>query len=271
MPISEFNREQVSQFYDDFLKSRMLHYRVYGNERLDLAYKFIRPYICPESSILEIGCGIGIITEKMALAASHGNVWACDLSEKNIWYAQQTLKPRNIQYATIDILEEFKILQEWILRSMDLIIMVDVLEHLPSNHHITIFQNLRQILKPNGLIVLTFPSEYYQTYIREQHPQELQPIDEIISLTHLTHVAQSANLSIKHYELVSVWMRHQYVHCVLCHYENTMILPLEVSSPSYLTRILGYLNAIIKHKILVPYRRRRYIQSVFDSIESNDV
>jgi trans-aconitate 2-methyltransferase len=79
----------VRSYYNGFLKNKMLAYRLYGNDRIDLAARFFLDNIAEDSIIVDIGCGIGIATEIMAKKASRGRVICLDISDQNIWYAKQ--------------------------------------------------------------------------------------------------------------------------------------------------------------------------------------
>jgi trans-aconitate 2-methyltransferase len=74
----------VREYYDDFLRSRMVNYRLYGNLRLDRAAERILPFVGTDSKVLDIGCGIGIVTSKVAARASRGHVWGIDMTAQRI-------------------------------------------------------------------------------------------------------------------------------------------------------------------------------------------
>ena len=48
--------DEVRDFYDDFMRRRMVRYRIDGNRRLDAAIELVRPFVKPGSMVADIGC-----------------------------------------------------------------------------------------------------------------------------------------------------------------------------------------------------------------------
>lgn len=247
--------KEVKQFYDFFLKSRMIDYRLNnGNERINLASKFILENVNNNDNILEIGCGIGIVTERIAKKLRDGHIWACDISDQNIWYAKETVKDKNIDFFVADILEQFNSVQNRINKKIDVFILVDVLEHIPKKQHSNLFKDLNSIASDRTKILLTFPSELYQQYLIQNNPKELQIIDEIIFLDDIVKIAKENDFIVKKFELKDVWMNNQYVHCTLEKFSNIKNIK-QYKSKNIFRRIL---NRLIRY-----YRKRKYISKVF--------
>lgn len=208
--------DSVRAFYDDFLKSRMIEYRLTRNIRIEKATTRVLFFLEKDSTVLDIGCGIGMVAERIAKFASRGRVYACDLSEQNIWYANQTIDAPNLAFRAIDVVHDFDVLAAWVpSHAVNVVVMIDVLEHVPLALHTALFRSLREILSDNGTIVLTFPSPAYQAYLQANDKSELQIVDESIDVEHALSVCRDAGFFIKHYSLEDVWMKNQYVHCVL--------------------------------------------------------
>ncbi|MDB5876426.1 MAG: putative methyltransferase, partial [Ramlibacter sp.] len=156
----------VRAFYDEFSSSRMQSYLLETNLRIEKAIERVLPFVAADSRVLEIGCGLGLITERMAQVAVRGGIWACDLSEKNVESAKQRLCGENVHFRTADVLREFDELRAWIAQPVDLVVMVDVLEHLPIGTHPAVFRNLRSVMGERATLVITYPSPQYQQYLR---------------------------------------------------------------------------------------------------------
>lgn len=254
MKACTMKNEEIKEFYNSFLKSRMIDYRLSnGNERINMATNFVIKNIKLSDNILEIGCGIGIITERIARKIKKGFIWACDISDKNIWYAQKTIKEKNIKFFTADIFEQFDIIRNKIDKQIDVFILVDVIEHLPIERHKELISKLNSIASRDYKIILTFPSVYYQEYLKQNNPKELQIIDEEITLDHLLNLAAENDLIIKYFELKDVWMNNQYVHCIMERKIPLHFLPLKQSN---------IFNKIIL-KFKKYYRRKKYIDKIF--------
>lgn len=247
-------------FYDDFLESRMLDYRIYGNLRLDMAAGLIERYVTSDSNVLDLGCGIGMATERIANAASNGHVWACDLSERNVAYAQQTVAPSNVTFFVADVLDNFPRVRQAVTAPLDLVMMVDVLEHLPLRTHSDLFHGIRGLCSERAYLILTYPSPQYQRYLKAERPQELQIIDEILELEHVLSVTESAGFHLRYYSLETVWLRNQYVHCVL--QTDQALSEPEERNRSLLERLSTKLQNATTRFFLYPWRRRKYINNV---------
>src|SRR5207245_4125776 len=185
-----------------------------GNLRIDRAFSRISTVLQPESNVLDVGCGIGIVAEKIARRLKSGHVWACDISSNNIWYAKRTIKERNVTFVVADILEDFERLRSSIDRPIDVVTMVDVLEHIPADRHDEVFAKLRRILRDGALLVLTYPSPQYQEFLSQTDPSELQIIDESIELADLLRRSSSVGFYLRHFSLVSFCLEVTFVICV---------------------------------------------------------
>jgi|GEM_PF-7049330 len=205
----------VRAFYNQFSAERSISYTRNGNLRIDKAIARILPLVREDSQVLEIGCGPGLVTEQIARVATRGFVSACDISDTAVALARERRAAGNVQFRALDVLARFEDLNAWLPKPVDLVVMVDVLEHLPVNRHEKFFRHLTGVMSSPSTAVLTFPSADYQRYLREHHPEELQIIDEIIELPHLLEVATANGFAIKHFSLEDVWLPNQYAHCVL--------------------------------------------------------
>jgi trans-aconitate 2-methyltransferase len=256
--VPERDTAQTSrEFYDAFLQSRMLGYRVGVNPRIRKAGQRVLEYVHPDSHVLELGCGIGIVTERVAKRATSGHVLGCDLSEHNIWYAQQTVSQPNVEFLACDVLSEFATIRSRIVKPVDVVVLVDVIEHLPATSHGELFQHIQSVAAPDAVVVLTYPSPFYQRFLREKRPAELQPIDEVIEPAMLVANAEAAGFFLCHYSLENVWLTRQYVHCVF----GRDLECEEIRGPRLL-RIAKHVSASID-RTRQPFRRRRYVDAVF--------
>ena len=207
--------DDVRTFYDRFFADPQRDYSHRPNARIEKAIARILPLVKPESTVLEIGCGTGLLVEQIGRSASRGSVWACDISEHAIALAADSIKTANAHFRTLDATTQFQDLKSWLPGPVDLVVMVDVIEHIPLGKHTSFFQDLAGVIHAGSIIVMTFPSPIYQNYLREYNPAELQIIDETIELPHLHTVINENGFIIKEYSLEDVWLPNQYVHCIL--------------------------------------------------------
>ena len=114
---------------------------------------------------------------------------------------------------------------------------------------------LQSISNKNTKIFLTFPSKYYQEYLKDINPSELQIIDETITLEHLINISNQTGMNIQSYNLKDVWMKNQYVHCILSFDNNVQLIPEN--------NISIFKRGILK--LLYIYRKRKYITRIFNA------
>jgi len=255
------NSADVKSFYDDFLESKMLEYRVRENPRIERATERILDFVRADSCVLEVGCGIGITTERIADEVEEGHVWAFDISERNIWYARETVERPNVTFFEADVSKDERLIREKLTKPTDVVTLVDAIEHIPKEDHAKLFDFFRSIMSDRAFIVLTYPSPQYQRHLKEHDPEELQIIDQVIELDELLEAAQPAGFSLKHYSLETVWERNQYVHCVL-QTDESLGEPRS-ETHDFLERIQNRVRATWKHRVVHPFRRWKYVDRVF--------
>lgn len=124
-------------------------------EESDITYKIfiekVRAYIKTEDTILDFGCGTGLICNEVSVNA--GFIQAIDISTKMIAISKNKAlerKIQNIDFARTTILDEkFK------ESSFDAIIAFNIFHLLEEPQKY--FQRINQILKPGGLILSSTP------------------------------------------------------------------------------------------------------------------
>jgi 2-polyprenyl-3-methyl-5-hydroxy-6-metoxy-1,4-benzoquinol methylase len=104
------------------------------------------------AAILEIGCGMGFAIGTMQSLGYH-DVEAMDSDEGQVEACQKrglpvVLIPTN---ETLDYLNERK-------QTKDLVLAIDVLEHIPRHQQLSFLKAVRQTLKPGGLFICQVPN-----------------------------------------------------------------------------------------------------------------
>jgi 2-polyprenyl-3-methyl-5-hydroxy-6-metoxy-1,4-benzoquinol methylase len=200
---------QVQAFYDEHIVYKVADF-VDGNRRVDAAWNTIQQWApAGPRRILEIGCGLGAMAWRMAARWPDAQVVGVDISPRSIEYASKLFVLPNLTFASGRI-EELELGRDY-----DLIVLVDVFEHIADADKPAFNASLEPLLSANGRVVLTFPTPAYQRILRSTAPDKLQPVDEEIELATLQALATATATNLLMYREHSVWISGDYGHAVL--------------------------------------------------------
>jgi 2-polyprenyl-3-methyl-5-hydroxy-6-metoxy-1,4-benzoquinol methylase len=207
---------EISGYYDNFAKSAMLSYRIVGNQRIAKTAALVSGYLQERSRVLEVGCGIGILTELMGRQSRLGLVHGLDLSAQAIDYARKTVRLPNVKFLLGDVIDGQPALAQALKQvKFDALVCAEVIEHIPLEKHEAMFTFLGTFLENNAIIILTYPHPEATLWNRRHRAEVLQPIDEVIHLEDILKIAQILKARLVKYEEITVWEKYQYVHVVM--------------------------------------------------------
>ena len=141
------------------------------------------------------------------------------------------------------------------------ITLCDVIEHIPENSRVALLRQLADMGAQDLRILLTFPSKYYQDFLRQEHPDELQIVDNSISSELLAEEAADAGLSMTFFKMIDVWRKVQYAHCILERDAAIRMKASEFGQGATKTAVPLW-DGVVRR-----YRQRKYIDKVFRSAE----
>ena len=157
-------------FYDKYVGRQL---RVGVNERHEAILAHLRRFGMKRGQrVLEIGSGIGTLTGRIAEELGpEGSLVGVDLSPKSIGVAEEKLASfANTRMLAGDILEmDFQ-------ESFDVIVLPDVIEHIPLESHSDLFRKVSGWLDPGAFVLLHYPNPHYLAWCREHRPELLQLI-----------------------------------------------------------------------------------------------
>jgi trans-aconitate 2-methyltransferase len=192
--------KDIAKWYDKFSKTQ-------ENEGINFRNKKIQEWLIKfglkeDSKVLEIGCGVGTQTELLAEYLNEkGSILSNDLSEKSIELAKKRLKSYdNISFLSGDIVKQN------IEGKFDIILLPDVLEHIPIVDHNLLFKKIRYLIKPEGFILIHIPNPNYLQWCHENTPEMLQIIDQPIHTSILVENIYPNDLYIDYLETYSIWI-----------------------------------------------------------------
>src|ERR1041385_2470701 len=142
---------EVVEFYDQF-SNRQSSVGI-NNRHLSIAHHFEKTGVKNDSRLLEVGCGVGTVSELLLRFLSEtGSLHAVDISPTSIQLAQQLSKRyKNSVFEVKDLTSEI------LNRKFDAIVSPDVIEHIPFDLYESFFKNLFQMLEDDGLVFIHIP------------------------------------------------------------------------------------------------------------------
>jgi SAM-dependent methyltransferase len=137
------------------------------NEHL-CRYHFARPLVEGRHA-LDVGCGTGY--GAAVLARSARRVLALDLSAESVAFAKENYPAPNIDLLVSDC-RQIPLGSE----TVDVAVCFEVIEHLAEQK--TLLEEIRRVLRPDGLLVISTPNRIYYTEERkETNPFHVREFD----------------------------------------------------------------------------------------------
>lgn len=202
------DNENVKKFYNDFV-----NYQTKSgiNERIYTLYKKMKSLnLSSTSTILELGCGIGVMTYLLSKTVRKGYIEAVDLSDESINTAKSKTDKQNISFFTGDVVNYLPKNKKF-----DFITLFDVIEHIPIEKHDDLFKNIASIADNNTKILINIPNPKFIEFLIKNEPKTLQIIDQPIPLSTIVNNAEQNNLEIINFNTYSIWVENDYQFFVL--------------------------------------------------------
>jgi trans-aconitate 2-methyltransferase len=197
-----------AEYYDEFIS-----YQIKSgiNDRIFQLYKRLcKLGLNSSTNVLEIGCGIGSLTFLLSRKIKKGRIEAVDISKKSINYAKSNLNRSNLSFTAGDIFEF-----ETDFSPFDFILLFDVIEHIPEQDHIGLFQKISKWMNDQTKLLINIPNPEYLLFDRKNNPNSLQEIDQPIFIDPLANAIGQADLHIEYFETYSVWVKNDYQFLVI--------------------------------------------------------
>jgi trans-aconitate 2-methyltransferase len=162
---------EVVEFYDEFSQAQAQ--TGINNRHLSILYHLEKVGLKKNDNVLEVGCGIGTVSQLILRSlSSTGKLLAVDISPKSIDLAQQLhSKYNNATFRVMDLTKET------LRQQFDVIVLPDVLEHIPQDAHESLFANLKVLLKDDGFIFVHIPDPNYLQSLIDAGDKTLQIIE----------------------------------------------------------------------------------------------
>ena len=195
-------------FYEKFAGDVLLEDFHRFNLRQDAVRRLCEEFVPRGARVLEIGCGVGINVKRLRKTASR--IVGVDISDRSIEIAKEYAGSPEAEFRVLDILKGSAELVP--LGPFDIIILPDVIEHVPKDQYPQLFAAVERLLARPGRVFITYPSPEYQRYLKANEPNALQLVDETVELD---DILRHTSLDLVHFSYKNVWHKNQYVHVVL--------------------------------------------------------
>jgi len=190
----------VADFYDRFADRQTL---IGVNRRHRAILAWLKRFgLRPDSRVLEIGCGVGTLTQLLAEALPEGSVLGADLSPKSVAAAEERLA----RFGNVELIVG-EATEVDIAGRFDVVVLPDVIEHIPIESHGALFGRVASWVKPEGFVLAHYPNPHHLEWFHQHHPERLQVIDQPIHADALLRNVYQHGLYLDYYERYSVWVR----------------------------------------------------------------
>lgn len=191
------SRDASQAFYEDFSLQVGLRDWLMPNPRharLRVAVDDVLGSRASRPSILDVGCGAGVMTHYLA---RYGAVTGTDFSAAAIDAARRFVPEADFVAGALDDLPDG--------RRYDVITLFDVLEHIPTPDRPVFLTQIATLLTADGIVLLSTPYPAFTARRREAEDPSLQIIDEVVELAELLPELAAAGLQLTRYEAYDVF------------------------------------------------------------------
>lgn len=195
-------KAEIESFYDKFSDTQK---KIAYNERhFHMLDRLLNLGLQKDSNVLELGCGIGVISSLVCKVLKTGVLVATDISPKNIEIAKKRNANRNAQFFVGDAVKfERKEI------TYDFITLFDVLEHIHVDSHNELFSNVVSHMSEETKLVVNIPNPEYLRHLHNSSPESLQIIDQPLPLIEILKATELNDLNLKFFETYDLWKKDE--------------------------------------------------------------
>lgn len=201
--------QESLEFYNNFV-NRLVGDYLNRNRRVETAIVELASFIpVNTSSILDIGCGLGWSSHEFAIHFPQAIVHGIDLSPTLISTARDLFDASNLEFSVFDITKDLP------KRKYDVVVMIDVYEHIPIVARKVFHRGLIKVLSRNSRLILACPTKHLQEWLKDNKPEGLQPVDEDIDADVILNIAKDIGGELTHLSYRSIWHSNDYLYAVI--------------------------------------------------------
>jgi trans-aconitate 2-methyltransferase len=189
-----------ADYYDDYAAHQV---QVGINDRHRAIMRWLKQFgLTADLDVLELGCGVGTLTELLARAlGDSGTLVAVDSSPKSVELAGERLRAsRNVELITADIVDLT------LERSFDVVVLPDVIEHVPIESHSKLFASVRRWVRDTGWVLVHMPNPFFLEWCHTNRPDLLQQLDQPVHTDSLVASTHVNDLAVHYLDTYSIWV-----------------------------------------------------------------
>src|SRR5690554_3311528 len=131
-------KDKVVSFYDQFADKQ--EKTGINSRHLSILDKLVSAGLSSHHRVLEIGCGIGTVSQLIAKKVVKGSVLAVDISPESIQKGKELWKGQENLQCEVSDMQGFEKRQQ----PFDFFVFPDVLEHIPVEQHLPFFETINR-------------------------------------------------------------------------------------------------------------------------------
>ncbi|MCL6258781.1 class I SAM-dependent methyltransferase [Aquiflexum sp. TKW24L] len=196
-------KEEVKVFYDEYvLKQEKIGI---NSRHISIIDKLVQSGLKSNHKVLEVGCGIGTVSQLIAKKTSKGKILAVDISEKSIEKAKILWKQfSNLSFEVSDMSDFTKSGQ-----TFDYFVFPDVLEHIPVDQHPNLFERINAHSHKDSVVFIHIPAPRFLQYNINNEPDKLQIIDQPLDTATLVGVLRDNRYYLDKMETYAVFFEEK--------------------------------------------------------------
>ena len=138
-----------------------------------------------DKSILDVGCGLGQFSER--LADRGADVTACDLGDNLVRRTVERAGCHGVQADCLALVEVFG------AESFDAVISSECIEHTPAPREA--LRQMAGVLRPGGLLAVSTPNRVWQPVVRAATALRLRPFDGLENFSTWSEIRETLDES----------------------------------------------------------------------------
>lgn len=197
------DRKEVKEFYDAYVD----HQEMIGinSRHIHILDKLKQAGLKKNHRVLEVGCGIGIVSHLIAKKVPSGHVLAVDISERSIDTAKKLWKLySNLSFEVSDMQDFLKPNTQF-----DFFVFPDVLEHIPVDQHPHLFKTIDKHSHDGSVVCIHIPAPRFLEYNIQHDREKLQVIDQPLDTGELVINLKNAGYFLEKMETYPVFYKEK--------------------------------------------------------------